>query len=469
MHSKESAEVHLANGADVSGSQQPRGGQVVQMRLESLHVACTQPTAHIETKPCYHTLDPSRHCTVCDSGEWRGLCGSCVQLPRRRKPHSPLCVAVRAHTIQGGRQHTNCVRVEQPQAVAPEATHPYEAVCVAAVCLSLWKAARHGAMGRFECKDCGKQFTFQGNLHRHAKTHTLGPQTCNKCGKSFSQKRLLTQHLSRTSCRLVCVSEIAGMLRPHKCVECGRNFSKPESLAAHTATHKTGASASTCDVCGKHFPTWQELKHHHVIHTGAKDFMCVQCGRAYTQKGSLNKHISSSHGGIKTEEDGEDVVLPAHITDGRRRYRAHGGDRKHKCEECGCGFTSLDVLRKHYAIHFTQKPFKCEECGKSYTRKDVLASHMLQHSKTREFTCGHCGKQFWHKGLLRQHVVTHLPPQFKCEDCGKEFTFKINLKNHQRGHSGVKEFDCGECGKAFVLKNYLVKHIRKVHNREQVV
>ncbi|NXS88776.1 ZN285 protein, partial [Erpornis zantholeuca] len=41
-----------------------------------------------------------------------------------------------------------------------------------------------------------------------------------------------------------------------------------------------------------------------------------------------------------------------------------GGEKPHKCLECGMSFRQSSGLRSHHRVHTGERPYKCLECGK---------------------------------------------------------------------------------------------------------
>ena len=61
---------------------------------------------------------------------------------------------------------------------------------------------------------------------------------------------------------------------------------------------KFGPNSLACSTCGKHFKMKMDVVRHMRIHSAQKPFCCMYCDYASTQKGNLNRHISTMHNEI---------------------------------------------------------------------------------------------------------------------------------------------------------------------------
>ena len=214
-----------------------------------------------------------------------------------------------------------------------------------------------------------------------------------------------------------------------KCHICGKAFTQKGSLEQHCYIH-TGKKPFTRHVCGKSFTQNGNIITHSRIHTGEKPFKCEVCGKSFTSKGNLNKHSY-----------------------------VHSGEKPFECEVCGKSFTQNGSLRRHSRIHMGEKPFKCEVCGKSFTWKDSLNKHCYVHTGDKPFKCQVCGNLFIQRSDLAIHSRIHTGEKpFKCDVCGKSFARNSDHKQHSRTHTGEKPFACQVCGKSFIKNSNLTKH-----------
>ncbi|XP_073411734.1 uncharacterized protein [Dendrobates tinctorius] len=273
----------------------------------------------------------------------------------------------------------------------------------------------------FSCSECGKCFSWKGNLIMHQRVHTgEKPFSCSECGKCFKQKSRLVSH-----------QRIHTGEKPFSCSECEKCFKQKSELVTHQRTH-TGEKPFSCSECGKCFSWKQHLDNHQRTHTGEKPFSCSECGKCFNHK----------------------VLLVIH-------QRTHTGEKPFSCSECGKCFKQKSELVSHQRTHTGEKPFSCLECGKCFLWKHHLVNHQRTHTGKKPFSCSECGKYFKHKVPLVAHQITHTGEKpFSCSECGKCFNRKDTLVEHQITHTNEKPFSCSECGKCFKWKKSIDRHQR---------
>ncbi|KAB1280636.1 Zinc finger protein 672, partial [Camelus dromedarius] len=220
---------------------------------------------------------------------------------------------------------------------------------------------------------------------------------------------------------------------------------------------------------------------------------------------------SESNSQLQDVDPGVSVLL--------RHERAHGGDSRFLCLECGERCLQAKDLRAHRRAHAGQTLYICSECGQSFRHSGHLDLHQSAHQRRRgrlsvlslpavpsclpperaalppgagapvgDTHRAAAAPQPLHRmprafrsgAGLRSHARAHLarragdsprrqsraPDVHQCGVCGKSFGKSSTLTRHVQTHSGEKPFKCPECGKGFLESATLVRH-QRTHTGEK--
>ncbi|XP_042542692.1 zinc finger protein with KRAB and SCAN domains 5 isoform X1 [Dipodomys spectabilis] len=122
-----------------------------------------------------------------------------------------------------------------------------------------------------------------------------------------------------------------------------------------------------------------------------------------------------------------------------------GGERGHRCSDCGKFFLQASNFIQHRRIHTGEKPFRCGECGKSYNQRVHLTQHQRVHTGEKPYACAVCGKAFRVSSHLVQHRSVHSRERpHACAQCGKRFGRHSHLVEHLKRHAREKAQRCGD-------------------------
>ncbi|XP_059205881.1 gastrula zinc finger protein XlCGF57.1-like [Centropristis striata] len=206
----------------------------------------------------------------------------------------------------------------------------------------------------------------------------------------------------------------------------GLNCLKKDGGPVRDSSFRAGEKRFSCSECGKRFSNKSNMNRHMVSHAGEKPFSCSVCKKTFTRSGDLKVHM-----------------------------RLHTGEKPFSCAFCKKTFTQSGTLKAHMRLHTGERPFSCSVCKKTFTRSGHLKQHMRFHTGERPFSCSVCKKTFTLRGHLQAHMRLHTGERpFSCSICKKTFTLSGHLKAHMRLHTGERPFSCPVCKKAFTLKTF---------------
>jgi KRAB domain-containing zinc finger protein len=332
---------------------------------------------------------------------------------------------------------------------------------------------------------CGKMFQNNSKLRVHLRFHNrrrlkeaaAAAKTgsteevevrCEECGMSLRGAEDLKAH-------------IPTHLPPksHKCGECGRLFRRSNDLKTHKiVVHELRRSSQACHChkCGKDFNLERNLKVHLLVHGGEKPFTCPLCPNKFTQKGSLDRHLSSH----RRQEKPFPCPHCEQEFPLKHQLRLHSTTlHRHPCTKCGKIFPEESALSRHLVSNHAPKQkrppttYTCPQCPeKHFKTKFNLASHSRIHSGLKNFSCNYCQTTFRHKANLNRHVIlTHEKRVFLCGICRMKFRDEERLLAHINTHTSSSvppkgPFACPfpDCDKLYNFKTSLIRHRNKVHS-----
>lgn len=149
-----------------------------------------------------------------------------------------------------------------------------------------------------QLQDCGELMDSSLFCHSRAhlpKSHCSGDEMTDDTDAILAQRPYLCRKCDRVFQHL---ESYVGHLKEHRqylCLVCGKGFTQKSNLTCHVGVH-TGVKPFRCPLCHKTFSQKATLQDHFNLHTGEKPHKCSHCAVLFTHKPGLRRHLMEIHG-----------------------------------------------------------------------------------------------------------------------------------------------------------------------------
>ncbi|CAL9705964.1 unnamed protein product [Knipowitschia caucasica] len=341
----------------------------------------------------------------------------------------------------------------------------------------------------YQCSECDQSFTDGLMLISHLEDHGREEQEkrqnkCPKCGKMFSSQAKCENHMKLHESR-------TGV-----CSVCSAEFNSNTELDLHRKQYHDTSNSYSCRLCKYRFRSRVSLCEHYIKEHPDEIFTCTLCGKNFTLKGSLVRHMNQRHnqndiGNFGNQIDGAEKApstrsgvdkvpsarsgvdkvpsarsgvdkVPSAQSEADKVPSAQSGADKvpssRSTSESGDDYADDYVYDDSDSADSDSAPyFPCHVCGKTFTTSENLEDHQRCHTGEKPFECAQCGQCFFQSGQLQQHERKH-NSEYQCRICGRGFVSLFALRKHKHTSGKKRPFQCSKCQLYFKSASQLAEH-----------
>ncbi|KAJ2941798.1 hypothetical protein O0L34_g10604 [Tuta absoluta] len=212
----------------------------------------------------------------------------------------------------------------------------------------------------FICDYCNKKCKGRRTMEKHIfNNHTT--HACPECPLTFSSPSRLKQHFD--------LKHKVSRTEASYCVKCDRQFDNVPQFRNHlnsSMAHREERSKEPkkvtyqCPACPNVYAKGYSMKNHYnKVHANQARYNCTDCEKIFLTNSKLKEHIKYHHEG-------------------------HERERNHICTICGRAFTQKQVLIKHMRTHTGERPFECPHCDSKFAQRTAMVTHVKNIHVKRE-------------------------------------------------------------------------------------
>jgi len=225
---------------------------------------------------------------------------------------------------------------------------------------------KHDPKPEVKCFQCKEVFQHNRNLVSHMREMHKKPEktACDICHKEF-KTYLLKKHVE-----IVHTKEISS------CDECGKVFNCRKYLTDHKRSVHREAEMLSCEYCSKQFKDFMLKAHIRNVHS-QENSSCDDCGKVYPSVKGLRDHQRTVHRNLDLFCDlcGKNFKCKSYLAIHVRRYH-NAVYEDQSCDQCDKVFKTKNDLYLHNKSVHTVENIPCTICGKVSRNKYTLKKHM---------------------------------------------------------------------------------------------
>ena len=273
---------------------------------------------------------------------------------------------------------------------------------------------------KLTCLSCRVTFQDGGSLESHQCQARKQVLMCPECGKLYTSRKFLDNHIRLFHECLPSNKKIVGPMQKHMGMgekhksksnrEENINFDSvpptSDDILQDTNPSKEERIKACCYVCLSNLNTTKTLESHLYKHNITfKKYMCLRCGRQFSQKARLDNHITTKH----SEELYKCVICGLVLStfqDLLLHKKTHNEIRT--CRYCDKVLHSVWHKQRHEKWHERHNLLRCDTCQIGFENISSLLEHKIaKHPKTTaksEHVCPVCRYKYEEICDMYQHI-----------------------------------------------------------------